>query len=49
MPAPYAANPGEHVTVWRGNYRRAFNNNRALFNLFKAQPAKWNPFKLFSP
>lgn len=49
MPPPYAADPGEHERVWHGNYQKAFNNNRALFNLFRNQPAAWNPFKLFTP
>jgi len=49
MPPPFATNPGEHATVFRGSYQKVFNNSRALFNLFKTQLAPWNPFKFFTP
>jgi hypothetical protein len=49
MPSPYATDPREHVTLFRGNYQKVYHHTRALFNLFKNQPSPWNPFKLFAP
>jgi hypothetical protein len=49
MPSPYAADPGEHATAFRGSYQKVFNNNPPLFHLFKTQSAPWNPFKMFTP
>jgi hypothetical protein len=48
MPTRYASDAREHMILFRENYEKAINNNRALFDLFKNQPASWNPFASFT-
>ena len=48
MAARYSGDPSEHMILFRENYEKAFDNNQALFNLFKNQRASWNPFALFT-
>jgi len=48
MAARYSSDPREHMILFRENYEKAFDNNQALVNVFKNQPASWNPFALFT-
>jgi hypothetical protein len=48
MPARYASDAREHMLLFRENYVKGFDNSQSLFNLFKNQPASWNPFASFN-
>ena len=48
MPARYATDAREHMILFRENYEKGFDNKQSLFNLFKNQPATWNPFASFN-
>lgn len=49
MPPRYATDSLEHMVVFMENYQRAFDRNKEVFNILRAQPVAWNPFKTFTP
>lgn len=48
MPAPFATDARAHMILFRANYEKAFDHNKALFDLFKNARASWNPFASFT-
>ena len=48
MPTRYATDAREHMILFRENYEKAFDNNQALFSLFKNQSTPWNSFVSFT-
>ena len=48
MPTRYGTDAREHMILFREDYEKAFDNNQALFNLFKNQSASWNPMASFT-
>lgn len=49
MPSPFDADPSQHATAFHDNYGLVHKFQRGMFDLFKIQPAAWNPFKFHTP
>ena len=45
MPVAFAS-PAAHAATFSANYKLVITYRRQLFDMFKAQTAPWNPFKL---